>query len=193
VKRRFAVAFLAVVAAAGIAACSSGTGGSPFPTTTGAAATGGGSSSSSGGGGGGAAAQLAAIQPCDLLSSSQVSQNGLTSEGSSSGSGARSCKWKNTTADSGFGYVVSANIRDQQGISDINTDGVTVTNDPIGKHQARQAKDSDGGDGCMVSIAVTDSSRVDVQANDGNSDLNQASQLANQFATLIEPQLPGGS
>jgi len=41
-----------------------------------------------------------------------------------------------------------------------------------------------------VSIGVTTTSRVDVTANTGASDINQSCALANQYAKLIEPELP---
>jgi hypothetical protein len=172
-----------VTALFGLVACSNSTPGTavtpPAGTTT---STNTSSSTSSGSG-------LAAMQPCDLLTSTELSQNGLTSKGSSTGSGARSCRWQNTDYDNGLGYAVGADIRDQQGIKDINTDGYSITDDPIGHHQAKEAQQTNG-DGCIVIIGVTTTSRVDVSANTGAADINQSCVLANQYAKLIELKLP---
>jgi hypothetical protein len=133
---------------------------------------------------------LASIQPCDLLSATDISQNQLTKSDSGTGSGARTCGWQNTTADNGFGYSVSVSIRDSQGLSDINTDGYTMSDDAIGSHQGKQAQSTNGA-GCFVAIGVSSSSRVDITATGSNGPAASC-QLANQFAKLVEPNLPAG-
>jgi hypothetical protein len=134
---------------------------------------------------------LASIQPCDLLSADIISQNQLGTPTPANEGGARTCKWQNTTANNGDGYVVGFGIRDSQGIKDVNTDGYTVTPDNIGSHPGRQLQSTISGS-CTIAIGVTNSSRVDVTGVAG-TDANQACQLANQFAKLIEPNLPAAS
>ncbi|HEX3648532.1 MAG TPA: DUF3558 family protein, partial [Pseudonocardiaceae bacterium] len=145
--------------------------------------------SSAGGSTGNGGAALAALQPCDLLDNSVASQNGLTSSGPTTGSGARSCRWTKKVTLNAPGYVIGADIRDSQGIKDYITASYSTTNDPIGNHQAVQEKQTSG-DLCDVTIGVTPSSRVDITANTSDSDIDTACSLANQFAKLIEPKLP---
>jgi hypothetical protein len=163
----------------GLAACTNSTSGNAVTSSTSANTP---SSTAS-------ASGLAAMQPCDLLTSTELSQNGLTSNGSSTGSGARSCRWDNIAYDNGLGYTIGADVRDSQGLNDFNTDGYSLKDDPIGRHQAKQAQQTNG-DGCIVTIGVTTTSRLDVTANTGAADINQSCVLANQYAKLIEPKLP---
>lgn len=74
-----------------------------------------------------------------------------------------------------------------QGIKDVNTDGYTVTDDPIGAHLGRQLQQT-GGDTCAVAIGITGASRVDIDVSGNGS--SQDCQLANQYAKIIEPKLP---
>src|SRR6266568_3554795 len=175
VSGRLVVLAMVVTALFGLVACTNTTPGAavtpPVETTTSANTP---SSTTSGSG-------LAAVQPCELLSSAEVSQNGLTSTGPTAGSGARSCGWDNNAYDNGLGYTIGADIHDNQGIKDINTGGYSVSDDPIGHHQAKELRTTNG-DLCSVVLGVTDTSRVDVSANTGTADINQACVLANQYA-----------
>jgi hypothetical protein len=183
VNGRLVVLPVMVAALVGLAACTSGTPGNAVTSSTGTSTSANTPSSTASGSG------LAAMQPCDLLTSTELSQNGLTSTGPKTGSGARSCGWQNIAYDNGLGYAIGADVRDSQGLNDFNTDGYSLTDDPIGHHQAKQAQQTNG-DGCIVSIGVTTTSRVDVTANTGASDINQSCVLANQYAKLIESKLP---
>jgi hypothetical protein len=167
----------------GLAACNNSTPGNAVTSSTGTSTSTNSPSSTASGSG------LAAIQPCDLLTSTELSQNGLTSNGPSTGSGARRCRWDNIAYDNGLGYTIGADVRDGQGLKDFNTAGYSLNDDPIGRHQAKQAQQTNG-DGCIVSIGVTTTSRVDVLASNGAADVNQSCALANQYAKLIEPKLP---
>lgn len=193
-NRRLAILPLVAMAALGLAACSSTTTGQGTPVTTPAqGSTGGaaGSPSSSASSGGGSSA-LAAVQPCDLLSSSTLSQFGLSRTQSITIPAARPCDWTKPVDINGVnGYSVEIAIRDSQGIKDINTAGNKVTEDNVGSHDGRLIQ-SDAGGSCIVVIGVSDSSRVDVGVEAG-TDTNQACSVANQLAKVVEPQLPAGS
>jgi hypothetical protein len=167
-----------------MAACTNSTTGSgtPVPTTNTTQAGGGPTSGGSG---------LTSIQPCDLLSSDIASQYQLGSPTPGNESGARTCARHNITANNGDGYVVGVGIRDSQGINDVNPGGFTVTTDNIRSHPGRQLQSTQSGS-CIIAIGVTNSSRVDVTVNAGTDPI-QGCQLANQFAKLIEPNLPAAS
>jgi hypothetical protein len=107
------------------------------------------------------------------------------------------CRWgTRTTVDNNgnvSGFSVEIDIRDSQGISQLySAAGFTVKAKTIGKHQGAEARDT-GDDTCVVAMVVTNTSRVDVQANTSQADQSTSCQLAEQFAADIEPQLPGGS
>lgn len=184
VKGRVAALPACLVLLLGVAACASstpGTGtaapGSPVGTAPSSAPT-----SSAG-------APLAAVQPCDLLSDTEVSQHHLTDEGPKNGNGARSCTWSDDSFDDGLGYVLGADIRDDQGLDSYNKDGFSITNITIDNHQAILAKGTTT-TLCDITIGVSPTSRVDLSVNTGSSDLNQSCTLVKQYAQLIEPRLP---
>jgi Protein of unknown function (DUF3558) len=183
VRGRLVVLFVVTTALFGLVACSNTTPGAAVTPPAGTATSANTPSSTASGSG------LAAVQPCELLSSAEVSQNGLTSTGPTTGSGARSCGWDNNSYDNGLGYTLGADIRDNQGIKDISTAGYSISDDPIGHHQAKELRTTNG-DLCAVVLSVTATSRVDVSANTGAADINQSCVLANQYAKLIEPKLP---
>jgi Protein of unknown function (DUF3558) len=179
--------FALLVAALGLSGCTTTSTGSPLPTRS---TTGGQTTSNSSTTSDDAAAKLASIDPCTLLSQAQLGQYGLSKHDSGDLAGSRHCAWAHLVDASGKGgYVVGAAIWDQQGITDVNADGYSITDVVTGRHQARQGEQT-GGDGCFVAIGVTDSTRVDVVAS---GDPGQGCTLANQFAKLIEPRLPGGA
>ena len=183
-NRRSAVLTLVVTAVLGVAACTNSTtgNGTPAPPTNTSQP---GNSSPTGSPG------LASIQPCDLLSANDLSQNQLGSPTPENVGGARTCRWLNTTANNGDGYSIGVGIRESQGINTASTDTDTVTPDNIGNHPGRQLQSTISGT-CVIAIGVTNSSRVDVTVNAGTDPI-QGCQLANQFAKLVEPNLPPAS
>lgn len=179
----------------GLVACTSGTPGTANPTSGGGQGTTGGSptttaGSASGSGGG---APTLSLQPCNLPSASLLSQLQVTqSGGPSAEAGARTCTWQRPVDQNGVnGYVVGVDIRDSQGLADVNSNGYTVTQDNIGSHQAKQLK-ATGAGSCGVAVAVSAKSRVDLVATAG-TDADMACQLANQLAQDVAPKLPSGS
>jgi hypothetical protein len=80
---------------------------------------------------------------------------------------------------------VSVELVDSLGLADLNASNIQQL-PKIGSHEA--ASFVDPGGGCGVSLAVTDSSRVDNTASGGDD--QQACQLATQLATAVERKLP---
>jgi hypothetical protein len=136
-----------------------------------------------------AGASLATIQPCDLLTSTDVSQHHLNSDGPTTGNGARSCSWSDDSYDDGLGYELGVDIRDSQGINDYNGEGFSVSDATIGRHKAILARGT-ADDLCDITIGVTQTSRVDISVNTGAADVNQSCTLVERYAQLIEPKLP---
>lgn len=136
------------------------------------------------------ATNLAVINPCALLTQAQIDQFGLRKTDDGDLAGARQCSWTHPSdKHARGGYAVGPAIWDHQGLKDINANGYMVTDRPIGRHEGRQARQIDG-DGCFISIGVANSARVDVVVV---GEPGTACRVANEFATLMEPLLPGGS
>lgn len=136
-------------------------------------------------------AKLASTQPCDLLSAGELSQLGVGAQGkAATDAGARTCSWQHPAGAGGAGYLIAADIRDHQGIKDIVTDGYSVTDHPVGRHQGRLLRDATGGDLCAIIIGVTDSSRVDVNANTDAGTVDASCQWTLRVAPLVEARLP---
>jgi len=181
VNRRLTVVPLVATALIALAACGQTTTGSGNPASTTTPGSSGDTTSNSGG------ASTASLQPCDLLSASVLSQNQLTKTDSGTQSGARTCAGtKSVDINGNGGYTLGVDIRDSQGLNDTSDGGYTVTPETVGSHQGKQLERSGS---CIVAIGVSTTSRVDVQAS---ADPGQSCPLANQFAKLIEPGLPGG-
>jgi electron transfer flavoprotein alpha/beta subunit len=73
------------------------------------------------------------------------------------------------------------------GINKVPTNAGPVTHITVGSHQAVQAIDTATG-GCLVSMGVTSTSRVDAEAVANDS--SQSCALALSVAKAIEPNLP---
>jgi len=127
---------------------------------------------------------LTDVEPCDLLPASGATQLGLTEGTESSIGQGRGCRWRFEGASLDDSFTVDLVLYDERGIDDVvGTDIVPAT---IGGHDAVRFKDST--EGCIVSIAVGDTSRVDSLATGGN--LQRGCELADQLAVAVEPQLP---
>jgi hypothetical protein len=123
-------------------------------------------------------------QPCSLLSSSDLEQLNASSPPSAGMSGPdHACD-----LITGSGAVEVA-VVEGQGLAQATFQGPT-TPETIGRHQAVKYPEPNDDAGCFVGIAVTDSSRVDVETE--ATDLNPADPCAftRQVATLVEPHLP---
>jgi hypothetical protein len=123
---------------------------------------------------------LAAVNPCDLLTSDQVNQLDLTTEGPQSNAKSRGCGWRK-----GATYSMNIDVRDNQGIGPTDSPGVTKV--ALQSHDAVQ--DTSSGFGCDIGIAISKSSSADVVVS-GAESIQQQCQIATQYATLIEPKLP---
>ncbi|MBM7770690.1 hypothetical protein JOD54_000894 [Actinokineospora baliensis] len=130
---------------------------------------------------------LQAAQPCDLLPAAALKPLGITGAAKpSSTSKSRQCEWrvdKSTTAES---YTIAVVIYESTGISDIKTDKeieyLTVGDHDAARYFTRAAA------GCALSLEITPTSRVDVQAT-GESPEDLCGP-ALEAAKQVEPALP---
>lgn len=128
---------------------------------------------------------LADLQPCELLKDDQVTKLGLVDGEEITLGGAMVCRYHKEGATAAARYTVQVELYEDQSIDDIG--GSTVTPVPkIGGHEAVTFTPPAGG--CAISIATSESSRVDATAVGG--DEAQACQIVAQVAAAVEPELP---
>ncbi|HEX3779678.1 MAG TPA: DUF3558 family protein [Pseudonocardiaceae bacterium] len=174
----------AVAAGVVVSACSGQTTGNPTPTTSssGSAPT---SSASSN------ADPLAAVDPCSLISKALVTQNVLQQDPTPSVPGGRGCRW--TRPDDGStpnpSYTLDVDIYDTSGLSGMNTQGMQVSSNPIGNRPGRLLQDTTLGS-CLLGIAVTSTSRVDIDANAAAGDITTSCKLVSEISQAVAPNLP---
>lgn len=131
---------------------------------------------------------MASLDPCEMLTDSQKSELGVTGEAKpSKTTSSNLCQWQvdDNPAVPG-GYALGVLVFPKLGIDRVVAVGekVPVT---VGSRRAIQSFGA-GGSVCAISIEVTATSRVDVQASgDGAPELCTAAMDA---AKVVEPELP---
>jgi hypothetical protein len=170
-RRLGPVSLLAVVVVA-VAGCADAVAGSPAATT--------GSPSSATEPP--SAGPSAAIDPCALLTDTEIQQLGLLPSGRDTIVDARSCSWHKAGQ-----YTIGAGIFDHVGLAQLSKVGRTITNYSVGSHDGRQVLSQEAG--CGIYLQITKTSIVDIVAVDALGD-TQSCQLADRYAKLIEPRLP---
>jgi hypothetical protein len=129
----------------------------------------------------GSGSGTADLQPCDMLTSADLSQLQLTGGTEEVVGPERSCNWKKSGS-----YSVSVGIVDELGLDDVQSSGPTKRM-KVGSHDAVQS--TGGISTCAINIGVTDTSRVDAIST-ANGDEAKACSVAKQVADLVEPKLP---
>lgn len=176
VRMTVSLAILAV----GLVACSDQTGGDPNPATSTTT-----KSTTSSTSTGGKQSALDAIDPCGLLSASDVARFGARPGKRNDIGGAIGCGW--TVPGQGtFGIA----LRSKQSVDSIVVGKGRIVDQSVGSHQGKRLEEPDGVGACLVSIAVSDSSRVDVDGVATHTDNAKACDFATRVAELIEPKLP---
>ena len=182
----FVRAVLASAAAAVLlAGCTTKEPGNATPASTSSAPSTGESSSSSG------AATTSSLDPCSLLSASDLASYGTFGEPRKREAfGARSCGYlmkAQGASDSHLG--VDVNVRDSQGIDTVNDSGKGTIPSQVNNRQAVVVPT--GNTGCILAMAVGSASRVDISITSA-ADSTKACDTASQVAKIVEPKLPKG-
>lgn len=183
---------LLVVGAFGLAGCSSSEGGTAIPSTglpssgqTQTSPTAPPESSTQGGN-----AATASVQPCSLLSATDLAEYGsFNGPEEKELGGARTCAFQRkleSASDKGLG--VGVNVRDNQGISSVNDVGGGIQTNKLNGRDVVRAPSS--GTACTVALAVGDKSRVDVLVTADST--AEACDVAAKIAKVVEPKLPKG-
>jgi uncharacterized protein DUF3558 len=169
-----------------LAGCAESTQGSPSPgdepdptTTAGTSPSETATSEPDGGDG------LAAIEPCELLDQSDLGAMQLTGGNEVKLGSARTCDYRREGATLNESFTVSLALWDDQGLDALNAPTKQQLPD-IGSHKAVSFVDAAGV--CGTAIGVGSSSRVDSSATGGDG--QQACQIAEQLATIVERKLP---
>lgn len=184
---RSTIAVLAVAAFA-LTGCTQPSPGSPAPgsSSSGGQYTSASSPSGSATTRSAAGGSLQSVDPCTWLTSGELAQLGLPAGKKQSIGGSRGCGWP-AAPD---GYALQIAIWDTQGIKEIATQGGRLSNQPVGKHDGKRLEEpASATGGCMITVGVTSSSRVDVVVTEVDLDTAKACGVATQIATKIESKL----
>lgn len=137
---------------------------------------------------------LAGLVACDLLTAADVKQFGVTKPGKAlgelGGAGTNGCQWARSSSPSRSAMAFSIGIRPGQGIDSVDIGQGTVTDGDFEGRPARQLREHQGPGDCMLAISVGKAGRVDVGVNDTDDDTDNACEVVNKIATIIEPKLP---
>nr|WP_225955325.1 DUF3558 family protein [Kibdelosporangium phytohabitans] len=128
------------------------------------------------------------LDPCSLLGAAETSTFAVgAGKPEEAEPGKRtSCLWNSTQTGE---YSIQVALYETAGLKDVYATGGIKEIPNVGKRKAVQ---SIYGTSCAISLAVTETSRVDAAVASGN-DSSRACQIATQVAQIVEPKLPGGS
>jgi hypothetical protein len=172
---------LIAAAVVGLSACSSQQGTPVAVGTTPTAPT---SSSSASVG-----AALASVDPCTLLTQTQVKNNSLTAGQTVAAANGRGCRWVRPDDGSSIdGYNVQIVIYNKLGLDQLVTTGGEVSDYPVGKYQGKLFQDNSLNN-CVVSVATSNTSRVDIYVNSSVS-LAQGCSLVKEVAPKVVANFP---
>ena len=173
----------------GLAGCSSSQAGNAIPSA-GAPSTGQTSSTSAAVPTSGGAANSASIEPCSLLSATDLTAYGtFTGPDKKELGGARVCMFQRQLASASDKELgVSIGVRDKQGISSVNDVGGGKDTAKLNGRDVVRAPSVNSG--CTVALAVGATSRVDVLITAGSTP--EACTVAEKLAGVVEPKLPKG-
>ncbi|MFB9302844.1 DUF3558 family protein [Kibdelosporangium philippinense] len=126
------------------------------------------------------------VDTCALLNSADQATLGIEAGSPKSGQTDvdKGCIWDSKDVGE---FGVQVNAYGDRGLKDVQSTGEVKQIPAVGKHNAVQYL---YGKACAVSLAITESARVDATSSSGN-DSQRACQIATQVAQMIEPKLPG--
>lgn len=150
----------------------------PEPTPTG-------TDGSDGSGGSDGDTGLAALDPCAMVDAAGLASLGLTGGEAKELGEARACRYRVEGATLDESFTVSIELFDTYGAADIVATDVQPL-PAVGTHEAVTFTGTTGG--CVVSLAVTETSRLDSTAVGGDPAL--ACDHAAALAAAAEPALP---
>lgn len=167
-------------------ACTSDEGGTALPTVGGTASNGPSSQLPSETSSSGAGEPAASIDPCALLSSTELAEFGEFEGPKDSGlKSVRACDWQ-TPVGADESLVIGVGVRDDQGVNDANDTGMGVDRTQANGRDIVRVPSQ--GAHCLIALGIAESSRVDVDVTAGDTD--RACEIADKVAGIVEPKLP---
>lgn len=191
-KHRLMILSAAVVAL-GLAGCNSSEGGNALPGDSSGAPTSEAptsASSPSSSSSAGTDSGSVAIDPCSLVSSSDLAPVGDFAGATPKPGklvGLRYCDWQILDVSLRIG------VRDKQGVDDAKDAGGGIQHDEADGRKVARIPIPSGG-ACIVAVEITDSSRADIQGlkKGGTEGADASCELAVKVAQIVEPKLPKG-
>lgn len=127
---------------------------------------------------------MSQIDPCNLISQQEGARWGITGARENNGSAARSCQY--TQANNGN---VAVSLRETQGIDSVSTQYGSFTDTTVGGRKAKEQRSQFGS--CLIAIAISPTSRVDVLYTDPSADAAKSCQEDEQVAQLVSGKITG--
>ncbi|EWC61320.1 hypothetical protein UO65_3376 [Actinokineospora spheciospongiae] len=131
---------------------------------------------------------MASLDPCEMLTDAQKRTLGVTGEPKpNETTSSKYCQWQvDDNPAVPDGYALGVLVFPESGIDQVNAVG-EKTPVTVGSRRAIQSVRA-GGSVCAISIEVTATSRVDVQAS--GDDAPELCTAALDAAKVVEPELP---
>lgn len=131
------------------------------------------------------------LEPCSLLSLSDIEEFGsFQPPAEKKTGGLRHCAFigERQNGESGRIPSIGVGIRESS-VGEAVDVGLGVEEATFNSREAALIPDPDGG--CIIALALTETSRVDVGVT--GIDTEEACQLVEQVTEIVEPRLPGGN
>lgn len=138
-------------------------------------------------------APTARLDPCSFLSPAELKDFGTFENGHVLNmGGARGCAWHMPESiPFKYRFSIDVGIRDRQGIKEANDAGGGIQKGEMGSGRKAVLIPATRLGGCILALAVSETSRVDVAAN-GVRDSKKACDIVSQVADIVDPKLPKG-
>ncbi|GAA0644369.1 hypothetical protein GCM10010174_79190 [Kutzneria viridogrisea] len=130
------------------------------------------------------ARELTSIDPCGLLTAQESAQFGSSTHERQDYGGAHICQWSFPSS-----HALDLGLDDQRGVKQLLVGKGRPSMITVGRHQAKRIEANLGERNCVVSLVITDSSRVDVVVS-GDADTATICDLALRTAKIVEPKVP---
>ena len=144
-----------------------------------------------------AAGPLTNVNPCSLLTPSQLPQHKLDQGTySSPADGVRQCEWQRLNTSNGqvdtSAYVLSAAVYDDTSLQNLNETGnTTAPYQAFGQHQARLAKNTDpASNTCEVQISASSATALTISVDPLLGNIDYACTVVEQAAPILVANLP---
>lgn len=191
---RLGSAFLGMCALFGVSACAAEESGSAAPVSTSAGQSGAPTTTTAPADSESTGGSTTSLNPCDLLRPAELTELAPTykdGEEPSYGKGGRTCQWVPELPNASTVLpVVAVYIWDEQGLDDVKEiEGGGIRHGTLNGRDVAQAP---GPDGCLIALAVSETSRVDVVVSSVDVAKQDRCAPAEKVAEIVEPKLPEG-